>query len=200
MIRPESYSRPAGLPNRRSLRLKGYDYSRPGAYFVTIVTQNRACLFGEVVDGAMRLNEIGKIVRQCWLDIPAHFAHTELDEFVVMPNHVHGIIVIIDGRGTACRAPTEQFGRPVTGSIPTVIRSFKSAVTTHITQQRGTPGAPVWQRNYYEHIIRNEGELHGIREYITNNPLQWAMDREHPDNIRAHGRAPLQKKDDSWRT
>ena len=167
--------------HRHSIRLKGYDYSQAGAYFVTIVTQNRACLFGAVVDGEMRLNETGQIVRRCWLDIPAHFPHAELDEFVVMPNHVHGIIVIVDGRGTACRAPTEQFGRPVTGSIPTVIRSFKSAVTKRINEQRGTPGAHVWQRNYYEHIIRNEESLDRIRQYIANNPLRWAFDRENPD-------------------
>ncbi|MCP9448033.1 MAG: hypothetical protein NNA22_10760, partial [Nitrospira sp.] len=136
MIRPEQmrnnpYGHGMPCPNRRSIRLKGYDYSQAGAYFVTVCTQDRTCLFGDVADGEMRLNDAGGIARQCWFDIPAHFPNASLDEFIVMPNHVHGIIVV-DGRGTACRAPTEQFGRPVTGSIPTIIRSFKSAVTKQI--------------------------------------------------------------------
>ncbi|MCP9448186.1 MAG: hypothetical protein NNA22_11550, partial [Nitrospira sp.] len=140
MIRPGSvkYDRSGQdmrRSTRRSIRLKGYDYSQTGAYFITAVTQDRVCLFGEVVDGEMRVNKFGEIARHCWFDIPAHFPHAELDAFVVMPNHVHGIIVIVDGRGTACRAPTERFGHPVTGSIPTVIRSFKSAVTKRINER-----------------------------------------------------------------
>jgi len=182
--------------HRRSIRLKGYDYSQPGAYFITLVTQDRACLFGEVVDGEMRLNAWGKIARQCWFDIPVHFPHAALDAFVVMPNHIHGVIIIVGDRGTACRAPTpEQFGKPVAGSIPTIIRSYKSAVAKRINEHRGTPGAPVWQRNYFEHIIRNSDELHRIREYITNNPLQWALDRENLDVVRATHASPLQKNE-----
>ncbi|MCP9448402.1 MAG: transposase [Nitrospira sp.] len=105
-------------------------------------------------------------------------------------------------RGTACRAPTEQFGCPVTGSIPTIIRSFKSAVTKQINEQRRTPGVPIWQRNYYEHIIRNDESLNRIREYIANNPLQWALDRENPDFVRARHAVPQPKdqpKDEPWR-
>ncbi len=185
--------------HRRSIRLKGYDYSQAGAYFITIVTQDRACLFGEVVNGEMQLNAAGWIVHQCWEEIPAHFPHVSLDAFVVMPNHVHGIIVITEHRGTACperrgtacperstacRAPTEKFGHPVAGSVPTVIRSFKSAATKYINTMRGTPAVPVWQRNYYEHIIRNEKSLNRIRQYITNNPARWEMDRENPATTR----------------
>ena len=174
--------------HRRSIRLKGYDYAQPGAYFITICTQDRACLFGEVADGEMRLNEMGQVVCECWSAIPEHFSNGVLDAFVAMPNHVHGMVVIVDGRGTACRAPagrapTEQFGRPITGSVPTIIRSFKSAVTRRINALRGTPGAPVWQRNYYEHIIRNDDALHRIRQYIADNPTRWAFDREGPTAI-----------------
>ena len=109
-----------------------------------------------------------------------------LDEFVVMPNHVHGILVIADNRrGTACRAPTtvERFGRPVTGSLPTIVRSFKSVSTKRINKVRNTPGIPVWQRNYYEHVIRSEKELDRIRQYIAHNPASWTEDAERPPNL-----------------
>ena len=114
-----------------------------------------------------------------------------LDAFCVMPNHVHGIIVLAGGhfsadrRGTMHRAPTtqfEQFGKPTINSIPTIVRGFKSAVTVRINQIRSSPAAPVWQRNYYEHVIRNEIDLEEIREYIENNPLKWLEDKEHPAN------------------
>lgn len=173
------------IHRRRSLRLKDYDYSQAGAYFVTVCVQNRECLFGEVVAGEMQLNNAGRMVVRCWQAIPDHFPHVALDVFVVMPNHVHGIIVLMGGRGTACRAPTnEQFGKPVPGSIPTVMRSFKSAATKHINELRHTAGVPVWQRNYYEHIIRDENSMARIREYIINNPLQWALDRDNPANVK----------------
>ena len=189
---------------RRSLRLKDYDYAQAGVYFVTICTKDRVCLFGDLVDGEMQLNAAGRVAERYWLDIPVHFPHTELDAFVVMPNHVHGILVIGDaGRGTACRAPTvERFGQPVAGSIPTVVRSFKSAVTKQINLLQGAAGTTVWQRNYYEHIIRDEAALDGIREYIDNNPLQWALDRENPANVGARHAVPLrnvrQTAQQSW--
>ena len=170
--------------HRHSLRLRGYDYAQAGAYFVTICTQGRECLFGEVVDGEMRLNEWGRIVGDEWMKTAEIRDEIELDAWVVMPNHCHGIVVLNDdGRGTARRTPTvEQFGQPVPGSIPTIIRAFKSAVTKRINELRGTPGNSLWQRNYYEHIIRNDDDLARIREYIVNNPLQWALDRENPMN------------------
>jgi REP element-mobilizing transposase RayT len=186
------------LHRRRSIRLKGYDYTRAGAYFVTICTKDRTCLFGDVADGVMRLNQMGHIVRQCWLAIPEHFPHVLLDEFVVMPNHVHGIIVIMATHIVGARhavpqqfGKPEQFAKPVPGSIPTIVRSFKSAATKRINHHRGTPGAPVWQRDYFEHIIRNDESLNRIREYILNNPLQWALDRENP---LAQGAEP----EDAW--
>ncbi len=134
---------------RRSLRLSGYDYSQEGAYFVTICTRDRAPLFD---------NEANRqIAEQCWLSIPDHFPMVQLDEWVVMPNHVHGILTLVDdGRGTACRAPTpapERFGQPTPSSLPTIVRSFKSAVTKRVNLLQRTPGAPVWQRNYFEHVI-----------------------------------------------
>jgi len=192
------------LPQRRSLRLRGYDYAQAGAYFVTICTQNRVCLFGDVVAGKMRLNDSGRLVAQCWQDIPNRFPNAALDEFVVMPNHLHGIIVIVRaqfiaphdrgamGSGAINRAPKggngasdvgAQFIAPV-GAInraPTVgdmVRAFK-AVATRMLRQAQYPSF-AWQRNYYERIIRSEDDLARIREYIANNPLQWALDRENP--------------------
>jgi len=151
-----------------------------GAYFVTICTRERECLFGHVVYGEMRLNDAGEIARRCWEDIPDHFPLAELDAFVIMPNHVHGIIVV-PGKGTACRALTsEQFGKPAVGSVPTIVRSYKSSVTRHMNLLRGTTGTPLWLRNYYEHIVRSEAELMAIREYITSNPARWDEDENNP--------------------
>jgi len=182
--------------HRRSIRLKNYDYASPGAYFVTIVTHRRQCLFGNVMDGQMRLNEFGEIVRDEWLKTETIRPRVQLDEYVIMPNHVHGIIIINDDnrRGTLQRAPTimqraptimqrtptiEQFGKPTSDSIPTIIRLLKSATTKRINEYRNTPAVPVWQRNYYEHIIRNETELQQIRQYIANNPINWENDENY---------------------
>ena len=185
--------------HRRSIRLRGYDYSRAGAYFVTICAQDRACLFGEVVDGKMQLNDAGRVVVDAWSWLNVQYPHIQLDEWVVMPHHLHGIIIISDGRGgshvRAVREPPlrvrESMGvanRPNTRTAPTgkckpigrLIGAFKTVSTKRINNMRGTPGISVWQRNYYEHIIRNDDSLNRIREYIVNNPLQWAMDRENP--------------------
>jgi REP element-mobilizing transposase RayT len=173
-------------PRRRSIRLQRFDYARPGAYFITICTEGRACLFGEVVDGEMRRYECGLLVHDIWETIPDHHPNVELDAFIVMPNHIHGILIIMQGRGTTRRAtagntpPYEQFQKPVAGSIPTIIRSFKSAVTKQINELRHTPGGVVWQRNYYEHVVRSERDLNRIRAYIQNNPARWAEDRNPP--------------------
>lgn len=172
--------------HRRSIRLKDYDYSQVGMYFITICPHNRECLFGEIKNGQMVLNEYGKIVKNEWMKSTEIRNKIKLDEFVIMPNHIHGIIIITDdGRGTLQRAPTvEQFGKPVSNSIPTIIRLFKSATTKQINQIRHTPTIPVWQRNYYEHIIRDEDNLNQIREYIINNPVKWELDSNHPKNIK----------------
>ena len=187
--------------HRRSIRLAGYDYTQAGAYFVTLVTHQRECLFGEIVDGEMLLNEIGRIVRDEWFrsaEIRREIA-LDPDEFVVMPNHIHGIVWICnmgddvgshgvgadgvgaDGVGAHGRAPLP--GQRLPRSLSSFIAGFKSAVTKRINEYRGTPGVPVWQRNYFEHIIRDDGELERIRQYIMNNPALWKEDRENLDVI-----------------
>ena len=138
---------------------------------------------GDLLDEKMVLNQFGEIVKTEWLKTFDILKNLMLDEYIVMPNHFHGIIIVInnDSRGTLQRAPTfEQFGKPVSNSIPTVIRSFKSATTKRINEIRATPGIPVWQRNYYEHIIRKEEPFKRTREYILTNPLRWHLDRENP--------------------
>ena len=170
--------------HRRSIRLPEYDYTLPGAYFVTICTYKRAHLFGQVIDGGMQLSRYGQIAHACWEEIPAHFPHVELDAFVVMPNHIHGIIVVGARHAVPLQQPqTEQFGKPVPGSVPTIVRSFKSAVTKRINAIRGTPGARVWQRNYWEHVIRHERALNAIRQYILANPIRWHLDRYNAEAV-----------------
>ena len=192
--------------HRRSLRLQGYDYGRAGGCFVTICAHERACLFGAVVGREVRLNAFGDIVRACWEEIPAHFPNVEMDSFVIMPNHLHGIVRLVTAAGARHTVPLpgERFGRPVAGSIPTIIRSFKAAVTKRINRHRRTPGASVWQRNYFEHIIRDDVSLDRIREYVANNPRQWAMDRENPARVLARpgrsdaGAGGCPVSDESW--
>ena len=165
---------------RRSVRLKGFDYARAGAYYVTVCVQGRRNLFGEVVDGTMRLNEFGHIAAEEWLRTGELRPRIRLDAFVVMPNHIHGILAI-DGEGTQQRAPTtERFGIPTSDSIPTIVRLFKSATTTRINRARNLPGTAVWQRNYYEHVIRNDRDWNRVRAYIRENPEQWDQDEENP--------------------
>ena len=182
--------------HRRSIRLKGYDYSLAGAYFVTISTQDRRCVFGDVVAGVMRLNDAGRTVSTEWDTLPAQFPGIDLDAFVVMPNHIHGIIIFatrvsvgaplvgaqdvasnrtIDNRATTRVAPT----------LGDVVGAFKSRVTVEYTRGVKTKGWPafrrcLWQRNCYEHIIRNEASLNHIQQYILDNPARWAFDRENP--------------------
>ena len=166
--------------HRRSIRLKEYDYSQLGAYFVTITAFQRECLFGKIASGEMHLNAFGKIAEECWCVIPKHFLNVELGAYMVMPNHVHGIIIIHDDkcRGTIYRAPTtEKFQKPVIGSIPTIIRTFKAAVTRNIGQKN------IWQRNYYEHVIWDEKEWDKIHRYIESNPINWESDNENPLNL-----------------
>ncbi len=180
------------IHNRRSIRLQGYDYSQSGAYFITICTQNRASLFGHVVDGKMILNDAGMATQQCWLEIPKHFPNTILDEFVIMPNHVHGIIVITDinppNVGVQNFEPLQiespriepkqnYYQKIIPGSIGSIIRGFKIGVTKWFRQN--TDVYHVWQRNYYEHIVRNQMELKRIREYIVNNPVNWQNDENY---------------------
>jgi len=171
--------------DRRSIRLKRYDYTSPGAYFITLCARTRwEDVFSSIVNRRIILNDIGIIVRDCWNAIPEHFASVVLDEFVIMPDHFHGIIKIIDiplipappvgarhavsQRGESQRI--ERFGKPVAGSIPTIIRSFKSAVTRRVNEASLFQHHTVWQKNYYEHVIRTKKSFYAIRNYIRSNP------------------------------
>ncbi len=171
--------------DRRSIRLRGYDYASPGGYFVTICTLDKVCLFGEVSEGRMYLNARGRIALRMWNATPVHFPHVTLDAFVAMPNHVHGIIAIVEDnrRDAACRVPTTDgiraFGKPQAGSLSTIVRSYKSAVTRHINRAQGTPGATAWQSRFYEHVLRGRRDLERIRHYIARNPARWYHDRYH---------------------
>ena len=170
--------------NRRSIRLTGYEYRQAGAYFVTICTHNRAPLFGEIQGDEMRLNDVGKIAEKVWQGIPDHFDNVDIDAYIVMPNHVHGIITITHTHvGARHASPLQRPHQSSKRSLGTIVGSYKSAVTKQINQRRGTPGSPVWQRNYYEHIIRNESALHDIRHYIIHNPAKWAEDTENPERL-----------------
>lgn len=190
--------------HRRSIRLHGYDYSSAGAYFVTICTYYRKCLFGEITDGKMRVNEYGQSVQEEWVRSAKIRCEIELDAFVIMPNHIHGIITIHDDVGAIGRSPLQKIipsHGPAKQSLGAFVAGFKSATTKRINEIRNTPHLPVWQRNYYEHVIRDEKSLNQIREYILNNPLNWEMDRENPVNIneRAVRQPPLHiKKRTPW--
>ena len=219
--------------HRRSIRVPGYDYSQPGAYFVTICTRQREDLFGEITDDEMRLNDYGKIVKTTWQDLINHIDGIELGEFVVMPNHTHAIIHIIGenvGAGSkpaqnhatdneraglgpaptndttdvraddvsagsnpapnqhtnnirAGHGPYRVLREPASTKAPTpqktlseIVRQLKTFSARRINEMRGTPGLPIWQRNYYEHIIRNEDDLRMISDYITTNPQTWQRD------------------------
>jgi putative transposase len=180
--------------HRRSIRLHGYDYSQPGTYCVTLCSENMAETFGSVVDGSVKLSSLGLIVRECWLEIPHHITRAELDELVIMPNHLHGIIVLKEvGARHGVRVPPdvgarhgallsdelylrEGFGRPAAGSLATIIRLFKQAVTVRSKVRCGN-SRRIWQRNFYEHIVRDFDELEKARNYVRQNPLRWACDR-----------------------
>ncbi len=215
--------------HRRSIRLKGYDYANPGWYYLTICTHDREFLFGEIVRDQMHPSEMGAIAQECWNEIPRHFPRASLDVSVVMPNHLHGIIVIgevgarhsvpvqlghgvpvqfnrpvpvqnlhgapVARPGAGVPAGAARFGKPVPGSLASIVALFKQAVTRRVRARPGVPvqnahgGSPqnsgggpieVWHENYYEHVIRNEKELDRIREYICSNPERWLYDVENP--------------------
>ncbi|MSR87170.1 transposase [Candidatus Peribacteria bacterium] len=170
------------IHHRKSTRLSGRDYAADGMYFVTICTVGREHLLGEIVCGNMVLNEFGEIADDCWRELPQHFPFVGIDAFVVMPNHVHGILEFgvppgPECRGTACRAPTRPraFRDMVPGSLASVIAAFKSAATKRINILRNSCGGIVWQRNFHDHIIRNADELGRIRHYIAQNPARWSI-------------------------
>jgi REP element-mobilizing transposase RayT len=157
--------------HRRSLRLKGYDYSQAGAYFVTICTEDRQCLFGDVADGHMELNEAGQAVQETWKDLTVRFPSVVLDTFVAMPNHIHGIITMVQGAATSA---------PPLGDI---MRAFKSVSAIQVNRLLLRSGQPLWQRNYYERILRTEEDLNCTRQYILDNPAKWSEDADNPQNL-----------------
>ncbi|MFA5056129.1 MAG: transposase [Dehalococcoidia bacterium] len=171
------------IHHRRSRRLEGYDYSQAGAYFITVCTRNRECLFGDVIDGVMALSDVGRVVEEEWMKSADIRKEIELDAFVIMPNHIHGIIVIAnDCRGVWLYAPTGTLRSP-SRTIGALVRAFKSACTIRINDMRNSRGTPVWQRNYYEHVTRDEDDLNRIRQYVIDNPARWAEDENNPDYI-----------------
>lgn len=183
------------LHHRRSIRARGFDYRSAGAYFVTVCVQSRECLLGEIVDGVVRLTGVGEMVRDEWSKTAEIRKEVHLDEFVVMPNHFHGILWLDDEKTNVgatrwvAQLPMSQKERathqvaptgPVSGSLGAIIGQFKSITTKRVNAIRSTPGLPLWQRNYYERIIRDEDELLALREYILMNPLRWGDDEENP--------------------
>ena len=165
------------MHNRRSIRLKGYDYTKSGAYFVTLCTHQRLCIFGSINDGKMVLNEWGMIVHEEWEQTAVLRSYIELDAFVVMPNHVHGILIIHNHAPTSPDQGHErEFSKPIAHSLPTIVGAWKAAATRRINRLPDPPDHPIWQRNYYEHIIRHEKGLNAIRGYIANNPARWVED------------------------
>lgn len=206
--------------HRRSIRLQGYDYSQEGLYFITICCQNRAYLFGKIVDGKMILNDAGLQAETCWQDIPNHFPNAILHEYIIMPNHIHGIIEFVGANKNSPNnnspnnnSPNQTFSdngndvenndkakdlelvngtknfsplpnatwRSPSKTIGSVIRGFKIGVTKWM--RNNTTVANVWQRNYYDHIIRNEQDYERISEYIKNNPILWKEDRFYDNGI-----------------
>jgi REP-associated tyrosine transposase len=159
---------------RRTIRLQTWDYSADGAYFVTICTTQQRHLFGNIVDGVMRLNSVGTIVTDSWRWLASRYPYVTLDEWCLMPNHLHGILVLT-GRGGSRTAPTvtEILPRKPLGRL---IGAFKTVSTKHINQLRRTPGAIVWQRNFWERVVRDDVEMDRIRSYVRNNPDNWAAD------------------------
>jgi putative transposase len=181
--------------HRHSTRLRHFNYSQAGAYFVTVVTYERTCLFGNILNGEMRLSEVGRVVQSVWYDLPKHYPRAECDAFVIMPNHMHGIIVLRDD--TATRAGNARAGfkpAPTGQGLPEIVRAFKTFSARLINEMRGTRGVSVWQRNYFEHVVRNETELSRIREYVVNNPLQGELDIENP----LHSTKARQKPAEPW--
>jgi putative transposase len=163
-------------PNRKPIRLRQHDYSSLGMYFITICTYQKKCLFGAISEGAMTLNKFGKIAQDNWLKISQRFANVQLDEFVIMPNHLHGIIFISDELHNCNKAGASP--APTVGNI---VGAYKSLVFRECLEisKKINPNfylKKLWQRNYYDHIIRNEKSFDEIRKYIVENPLNWNKD------------------------
>ena len=184
---------------RRSIRLREYDYSNPGMYFVTVCTYHRRCLFGKIIRDTMRLSAMGNMVAEQWCALPRRFEHIALDEFIVMPNHIHGIIKIIDTentplaieqtsqtrRGDPCGRPKSRQSAKNRVPLGNVVGAFKSLCVYRLKQRAKQNASDcmtgkLWQRNYWEHVIRGNEDLMRVREYIQYNPMQWKWDSLNP--------------------
>jgi len=183
--------------HRQSIRLRQYDYSWPGMYFVTICVREKECVLGEIIGGEMHLSEWGKIVHELWDEIPNHFPNVSIDGRVTMPNHGHAIIKIDHARRGAVAAPHtaashngnmggetgEEMGGetpPLRPTLGQIVAYYKYQTAKRINALRGMPGVPFWQRNYWEHVVRDELDLNRIRQYIENNPQRWHEDQLNP--------------------
>jgi REP element-mobilizing transposase RayT len=178
--------------HRRSTRLRDYDYTTSGAYFLTVVTQGRAPILGQVIDGEMHVNALGDIVQREWRRSQDLRPEIELAEFVVMPNHLHGVVLLRDDVPSALLTSTPSqtgLGRPPR-SISSFVAGFKATTTRLINDTRSSSGTKVWQRNYHDRVIRNEREYDAIRKYIVDNPLNWAEDPENPNDRTTAGAQP----------
>ncbi|GHV03855.1 hypothetical protein FACS189485_07990 [Spirochaetia bacterium] len=154
--------------NRHSIRLKGYDYTQSGLYFITTCVQNREHMFGKIVEGEMILNDAGETVKMVWDELPQHYFNIQLDAFVIMPDHIHGIIIITE--------PKSIHAESCSHGLSEIVRGLKTFSARKINELHNTPGKKLWQRNYYEHIIRDEREYLNIAQYIENNPQKWEKD------------------------
>ncbi|MDF1513651.1 MAG: transposase [Anaerolineae bacterium] len=169
------------LPQRKPTRYKGYDYTTLGMYFVTVCTQNHACALGKIYNDIV-LTKMGQIAHACWVDLPNHYSNIELDKFVIMPNHVHGIITILSYENALREVLCQAAGVPSRTApvkrycLSEIVRGFKTFSTRRINQFLNTPGRAFWQRSFYDHIIRNDRDLQRIRQYIFTNPFKWLED------------------------
>lgn len=165
------------------MRLLGFDYTRPGQYFITICTFQKRCFLGVIKDGRPLLSRIGKIARDCWYSIPDHFPDVNLDAFVIMPNHIHGIVTIKPRARHAVPLPQHfrGFGNPASGSMATIARSYKSESTRQVRILFSNPSFQLWQRGFYETVLRTGDHYAKAARYISENPLKWTLDRENPN-------------------
>ena len=184
--------------HRRSIRARGYDYSSPGYYFVNACTQHRECFYGEVVGTEMQLNDAGRMVEHWWQRLAGKFVQVDLDEHITMPNHLHGIIVIVD-RHTRAPMYAPSCDGSDAASLPRkrvplgeIVQWFKTMTTNEFIRGVKESGWPrfdrkLWQRDYFEHVIRDEKSLNNIRRYIRANPLMWPFDRDNPESVQPDG-------------
>ena len=165
------------FPRRSSIRLKDYDYAKPGAYFVTICVRKQECLLGSVINGEMKLNFYGNIVSKVWQCLFREYPYVHLDEWQIMPNHLHGIFVLRDYKK---ESQSDSIDGIKVKPVGRLLGAFKTVSTKKINAIRLMTGGPFWQRNFYEHVIRNEESLNRIRDYIMTNPQRWELDKENP--------------------